>query len=88
MAKALMGELQSLYPSKNIKAEITHAWSGIICDGGPLVGPIEGRPGQYMSLGYGGTGMVKAFSCGRHVAELIANVTPTCPLIDNWRPSN
>ena len=81
-----MSELQELYPSKNFIPEITHAWSGIICDGGPFVGPITNRPGQYMSLGYGGTGMVKAFSCGRHIAEQIANIPLTCPLIDNWSP--
>ena len=64
-----MAELQRLFPSKNFIPDITHAWSGIVCDGGPIVGPIESRPGQYMSLAYNGSGMIKAFSCGRHIAE-------------------
>ena len=45
------------------------------------MGAIEELPGQYLSLGYNGNGMVNAFSCGRHVAELIAGSDISQPLI-------
>ena len=57
VAEGLTGELESLYPSRSTKTEITHAWSGIYCvssDGKPLVGAIKELPKQYMSLGYTG----------------------------------
>ena len=74
VVKGLVGELEKLYPSRSKQTDITHAWSGVYCDttdGKPIVGPIKELPHQYVSVGYNGQGMVKAFSCGRHLAEII-----------------
>ena len=81
----LIGELESLYPSRSKETDITHAWSGIYCDtsdGKPIVGAIKEMPNQYLSVGYNGQGMVKAFSCGRHLAETIAGSKISQPLIN------
>ena len=48
----------------------------------PLVGRIKEREGQYISSGYSGHGMVRSFSCGRHVAEKILKIPHTTPEID------
>jgi len=48
----------------------------------PLVGPIAELENQYLSVGYSGHGMVRAFSCGRHIAEKITQKPLTCPEID------
>eukprot|EP00511_Aplanochytrium_stocchinoi_P013338 CAMPEP_0204896028 /NCGR_PEP_ID=MMETSP1349-20130617/34397_1 /ASSEMBLY_ACC=CAM_ASM_000710 /TAXON_ID=215587 /ORGANISM="Aplanochytrium stocchinoi, Strain GSBS06" /LENGTH=174 /DNA_ID=CAMNT_0052063553 /DNA_START=9 /DNA_END=533 /DNA_ORIENTATION=+ len=66
------------------KFEITHAWSGIMCkssDGQPIVGEIPESMGQYVAIGYNGHGMVRAFSCGIHVAEMILCRDFSCPEI-------
>ena len=84
VTESLFKELERLYPAQSTKTEITHAWSGLICnteDENPIVGAIQEMPGQYLSLGYNGNGMVKAFSCGRHISELIAGLPLSCPLI-------
>ena len=76
-----------MYPSRSTETKITHAWSGILCnikDHKPMVGPIKELPGQYISLGYTGSGMIKAFSCGRHIAELIAGKELSCPDISEY----
>ena len=83
--QGLASELDSLFPSRSTETETTHAWSGILCDSVdklPIVGAIKEMQGQYVSVGYTGQGMVKAFSCGRHIAELIGKVKLSCPLID------
>ena len=74
VSKCLSKELERLYPSRGVKTEITHAWSGMLCyttDELPLVGEIKEMPHQYLSVGYNGEGMGRAFSCGRHLAEKI-----------------
>jgi len=73
VTKALENELKRLFPG--IEAETTHEWSGIMCftkDHRPVVGELSERPGQFVSLGYNGHGMVRAYSCGRHLAQLIS----------------
>lgn len=64
----LFGDSQGAIPVPS------HAWAGTMCftdDGRPCVGTIRERPEQYVAVGYCGHGMVRAFSCGRHIAELI-----------------
>ena len=82
MTVILAAELANLYPSRAEKTELTHAWSGLLCftdDGRAIVGAIKEYPGQYMSLGYMGHGMVSCFTSGRHVVELIVGKEPTLP---------
>jgi glycine/D-amino acid oxidase-like deaminating enzyme len=48
----------------------------------PIVGQMKERKGQFIASGYSGHGMVRAFSCGRHVAEQLLGLTLSCPEID------
>lgn len=84
VTNCLKDELAVLYPDRSTETEMTHAWSGMECwttDEKPIVGAIPDLPGQYISAGYNGMGMVKAYESGKHVAELIAGVEPSNPLI-------
>jgi gamma-glutamylputrescine oxidase len=54
--------------------EVTHRWSGLMGftpDYLPLVGPLPGRDGVWVSAGYSGHGNVLGFTCGELVAEAI-----------------
>merc|ERR1712013_512317 len=80
MTECLKNELAKLYPDRSTETEITHAWSGMECytpDEKPIVGAIKELPGQYISIGYNGWGMVKAYESGKYVAELIATGEPS-----------
>jgi glycine/D-amino acid oxidase-like deaminating enzyme len=80
----LSQELDRLYTSGG-KTQMGCAWAGIMCftpDKHPIVGPIAELENQYLSVGYSGHGMVRAFSCGRHIAEQITKSNLTCPEID------
>jgi glycine/D-amino acid oxidase-like deaminating enzyme len=53
---------------------ITHRWSGIFGmspDDLPLVGPVPGRDGLWVSRGYSGHGNVLGLACGDLVANAI-----------------
>jgi gamma-glutamylputrescine oxidase len=53
---------------------ITHRWSGIFGtspDQRPLVGPVPGQEGVWVSRGYSGHGNVLGLACGRLVARAI-----------------
>jgi gamma-glutamylputrescine oxidase len=53
---------------------ITHRWSGIFGtspDALPLVGPVPGRDGVWVSRGYSGHGNVLGLACGDLVAKAI-----------------
>jgi gamma-glutamylputrescine oxidase len=53
---------------------ITHRWSGIFGlspDDLPLVGPVPGRDGLWVSRGYSGHGNVLGLACGELVAKAI-----------------
>ena len=48
VAVGLAGELARFYPSRSEKTEVTHSWSGLLCDTSderPLVGAIRELPG-------------------------------------------
>ncbi len=67
--------------------EITHRWAGLIGltpDRLPLVGPLPGRDGVWVALGYSGHGNVLALACGELVAQAVlgrpdARVAPFDP---------
>lgn len=53
---------------------ITHRWAGIFgqtADALPLVGPVPGREGVWVSRGYSGHGNVLGLACGDLVAKAI-----------------
>ncbi|KAF2012913.1 FAD dependent oxidoreductase [Aaosphaeria arxii CBS 175.79] len=52
----------------------TQVWSGIMgftIDDFPFVGRVPGRSGQFISAGYGGSGMARAFLCSKALCQLI-----------------
>jgi gamma-glutamylputrescine oxidase len=54
--------------------EITHRWAGLIgltADRLPLVGPVPGREGVWVALGYSGHGNVLALACGELLARAV-----------------
>jgi gamma-glutamylputrescine oxidase len=66
--EALIRELVGRLPA------ITHRWSGIFGtspDGLPLVGPVPGQGGVWVSRGYSGHGNVLGLACGDLVAKAI-----------------
>jgi len=82
VSEALLEEFNVFFKSN--ETEISHAWSGIMCfpdDDRPIVGAIAELPNQFLSIGFGGHGMVRAFSCGKHIAELICGVPVSLPVI-------
>ncbi|KAJ7066125.1 FAD dependent oxidoreductase [Mycena amicta] len=78
VATALRRFLPAVYPGKFVEGqEPEMEWTGImgftkLRD--PLVGPIPGKelPNQYISAGYSGHGMPRAFSCAAVVAGMVA----------------
>jgi glycine/D-amino acid oxidase-like deaminating enzyme len=80
VSQRLVEELLKLCPGAD--PQPLAEWCGLMCfssDSRPVCGPIRESPGQYVALGYNGHGMVRAFSCGRHVAELITGAPVSCP---------
>jgi gamma-glutamylputrescine oxidase len=66
--KAFVEELVGRRPA------ITHRWAGIFGmspDSLPLVGPVPGRDGVWVSRGYSGHGNVLGLACGDLVAQAI-----------------
>lgn len=51
-----------------------HYWSGIIAmtpDSVPLVGEVEGKPGQFICAGFNGHGMARIWTCSPGLVDLI-----------------
>ncbi|TFK25830.1 DAO-domain-containing protein [Coprinopsis marcescibilis] len=72
LSKFLPGIFPSIYPSV---ATVEWEWTGIMGytrSGNPFVGPVPGEDGQYISAGYTGHGMPRAYACGEAVAGMIA----------------
>jgi gamma-glutamylputrescine oxidase len=68
---------------------ITHRWAGIwgtTPDELPLVGPVPGRPGRWVALGYSGHGNVLGFAAGDLVARaILGEGAPELDLLDPGR---
>jgi gamma-glutamylputrescine oxidase len=68
---------------------ITHRWSGIFGsspDQRPLVGPVPGHDGVWVSRGYSGHGNVLGLACGRLVARaILGHSEPELALFDPAR---
>jgi gamma-glutamylputrescine oxidase len=68
---------------------ITHRWSGIFGsspDELPLVGPVPGQDGVWVSRGYSGHGNVLGLACGRLVARaILGHGEPELELFDPAR---
>lgn len=73
------GQRQANGVSRGIHGEgLDHAWSGIIAmtaDSVPVVGAIEGLPGQWICAGHNGHGMARIFTCAPGLAKLITGGT-------------
>ncbi|HXV03400.1 MAG TPA: FAD-dependent oxidoreductase [Gaiellaceae bacterium] len=68
---------------------ITHRWSGIFGsspDELPLVGPVPGHDGVWVSRGYSGHGNVLGLACGRLIARaILGHSEPELELFDPAR---
>ncbi|KAJ3158880.1 hypothetical protein HDU86_002568 [Geranomyces michiganensis] len=75
VSAALRSYLDTYYPQLGNQATVEMEWAGIMGfsqDRLPFVGPVPGRPGEYVSAGFNGHGMSRAFLSGKHVAEMAA----------------
>jgi glycine/D-amino acid oxidase-like deaminating enzyme len=69
--EAVQAHLDAQLGELNVSAAVTHRWAGIMGftpDNLPLVGPVAGAPGVFISGGYSGHGMGFAFNCARLLA--------------------
>jgi gamma-glutamylputrescine oxidase len=68
---------------------ITHRWAGLFgttADRLPLVGPVPGRDGVWVSAGYSGHGNVMGLACGELVAQaILGKPAPELELFDPAR---
>jgi gamma-glutamylputrescine oxidase len=68
---------------------ITHRWAGIFgttSDRLPLVGPVPGRHGVWVTVGYSGHGNVMGLACGELVAQaVLERPAPELELFDPAR---
>ena len=68
---------------------VAHRWSGIFGTTGdrlPLVGPVPGRDGVWVSAGYSGHGNVMGLACGELVAgAILGKPAPELELFDPAR---
>jgi glycine/D-amino acid oxidase-like deaminating enzyme len=68
--------------------QITHPWAGIFgttSDRRPLVGPLPGHEGVWVSAGYSGHGNVMGLACGELVARAILGQRP--PELELFEPA-
>lgn len=68
---AVQAHLDAQLAGLDVAAAVSHRWAGIMGftpDSLPLVGPVPGAPGVYISGGYSGHGMGFAFNCARLLA--------------------
>ncbi|KAF8639318.1 hypothetical protein AX17_001598 [Amanita inopinata Kibby_2008] len=67
--------LPRIFSGIQMNTKIIMEWTGIMGftkTGDPLVGPLHGLQGQFISAGYTGHGMTRAFACAEAVAGMIA----------------
>ncbi|PKS12478.1 hypothetical protein jhhlp_000684 [Lomentospora prolificans] len=72
----LRGATPLIFDFKTDRTLVTHAWSGAVAftqDGNPFVGrlPFPNRSHQWVSAGYQGIGMVRAFRTAQLLAHLL-----------------
>src|SRR5207237_7467686 len=69
---------------------VQQEWVGVMGfskDRNPLVGPLPGRPGEYIAAGFTGHGMPMTFFAGRNVADMIADIEPEPFVKEAFLPS-
>ncbi|KAJ3281414.1 hypothetical protein HK104_011481 [Borealophlyctis nickersoniae] len=75
VSAALHTYLESRFPHLRGRVKVEMEWAGIMAfteDRFPFVGPVG--PDAFVSAGFCGHGMPRAFLCGKHVAEMVAGV--------------
>jgi glycine/D-amino acid oxidase-like deaminating enzyme len=73
-----------------ISTNFTHSWSGIMChtkDGLPLVGPIPGKPNQYVMAGFNGYGFSHALTSGMIIRDYIKSGSSKLPGTKIFNPA-
>ncbi|KAH7344205.1 FAD dependent oxidoreductase [Rhizoctonia solani] len=79
VSQSLRDFLPKIYPGEFKERNVEMEWTGIMGftrSGDPMVGPVFVSPGnplpnQYISAGYSGHGMPRAFACAEVVAQMI-----------------
>ncbi|CAE6442501.1 unnamed protein product [Rhizoctonia solani] len=79
VARSLREFLPTIYPEGFEECNVEMEWTGIMGftrSGDPIVGPVFTEPGkplrsQYISAGYSGHGMPRAFACAEVVARMV-----------------
>ncbi|KAI8817133.1 FAD dependent oxidoreductase [Fimicolochytrium jonesii] len=78
VSKALRSYIPDRFPMlKKQGVEVEMEWAGIMGFSGdrlPFVGPVPRNPGMFVSAGFSGHGMPRAFLSGKAVAEMVAGV--------------
>ena len=62
---------------------VTHAWTGeidYVLDGLPAIGPLRGRPGVLLAVGWCGHGLALSIAAGEWIADRLEGVVATEPL--------
>ena len=78
VSKALHEFLPKHFPELQ-DVQVEQEWTGIMGftpERHPLIGPLSGRPGEYIAAGFSGHGMSVAFYAGKTVAEMIVGQEP------------
>ena len=73
-----LARLAEYYPAL-AGLKVAHAWGGMIDstpDGIPVISPVDGLPGLYLSTAYSGHGFGIGPAAGRLAADLIAGDPP------------
>ncbi|CUA67341.1 hypothetical protein RSOLAG22IIIB_13404 [Rhizoctonia solani] len=79
IARSLRDFLPKIYAGEFEEQKVEMEWTGIMGftrSGDPMVGPVFSSPGkpvpyQYISAGYSGHGMPRAFGCAEIIAQMI-----------------
>lgn len=72
-----------------VRVSIDCVWSyntAATSNGLPVIGPVPGRPGEYVSVGYGDYDLGIAFSSGMMIRDYILNRPPRLPAIEFFKP--
>ncbi|KAI8657208.1 DAO domain-containing protein [Fusarium keratoplasticum] len=72
-------QLKALLPDAGLEKAtygegLVHAWNGIVgltSDEVPFLGPVPGKPGQFVCAGFNGHGMARIFTCAPGVAQMM-----------------
>lgn len=80
IANSAAAAFRKLFPEDDVKAlrhgeGADHYWGGIIAmtpDSVPMVGPVDGKEGQYICAGFNGHGMARIWTCAPGLVKIMS----------------